>query len=1070
MSKRFKLAALATALLGALTASLLFAMLHGDHSSLKLSRLDTAQRLLKDRDALERNSPTLPGVFDNGREASRGPGSAAQETYDNQAFPATRIAFAQVQKSATAAKRIIAKAPKKKGGGGWQSVGPSTLNVDPLGTQTYGTPTQWSGRETALAVGVPCNENKCKLYMGAAGGGVWKTDNALDKTPEWTQISDSFIGTNAIGSILVDPTNAKGKRIYVGTGEPNGSGDSEDGIGLFKSSNSGKTWKLIPASVEIAKGRAIGAIAVDPSNPSHLLIGTDVARHGLSSNSGGRFTPPDAAPIIGLYESFDGGDSWNLAFNLPQDPVNPTSANGSDFFTGGVTKIQFDPTNPSMYYFSMTGYGLFRFSAESCRRASKAAHKTCGNYENIFYDNESPEVPLSLTVRFEFAAVDNGLAERRVAGKPAPVHCTRIYLGAGWNEGGPNDASQLYRADCANLSSADYLTNSQTDNAGWNAMSSGDDTDPGFGSFDFCEGQCDYDMWVASPPGHPNTVLLGGSMEYAELILYGGADFSNGRAVVMSTDGGQTWTDMTGDASFHPSALFFPWEDMHPDQHAVAFDPANPDIMFFGSDGGLVRTNGKYKDNSGDCYSGLRSDVIGQNLTNCLQFLSKIPDKLITLNAGLNTLQFQSLSIDPSDPLNNVLGGTQDNGTLAYSGSPTWFLGITGDGGDSGIDPGTFFVKTGKSLAAKMAAKHGVKSVVSLKSRSASGASPSKATSAGHKSTGGGGVVFHTYTGVYTDENFNGALDPTSWVWTSDPFLYTSETAGFYAPMLQDPVTSGQIFAGLDRVWRTQDSGGDPDFLYNHCNTTFVYGGSDAFGSGDCGDWQPLGSEELNSSFFGGDKFPNSHTGNYVVALGRGWDSSLLWAGTRRGRIFVSPNADTSDPGDVEFFRVDGEDQPTRFPSGIAVVPFAPDYAFITYSSYNAYADAAGTAEGHIFLAHVDTGDCSSTACATDWQNLDYDIGDTPVLDVAYDGCTDTVYVSTDFGVFKLVIGDDSAFRSGDLSKITGSWVPAAPGLPLVATYGLTLNYMSDGSRVLYAATHGRGAYRLTLPKNGCIA
>src|SRR5207247_2927099 len=103
-----------------------------------------------------------------------------------------------------------------------------------------------------------------------------------------------------------------------------GNGDSEAGVGLYKSTNGGSSWSLVagstantapcasnPASFTcpVATGRSIGAVAVDPANPSHIFIGTDVARHGSSSVNGGRFTPPGSA-LVGLYESSDGGNSF----------------------------------------------------------------------------------------------------------------------------------------------------------------------------------------------------------------------------------------------------------------------------------------------------------------------------------------------------------------------------------------------------------------------------------------------------------------------------------------------------------------------------------------------------------------------------------------------------------------------------------------------------------------------------------------------------------------------------------------------------------------------------------------
>jgi hypothetical protein len=974
MSRRTKALAVAVAALGTALAGVLAGAAFTGSESAGQERMRELRMLLKGAAApgrVERFAQSLQGHgLEKGREASRseiveGP---AQEDYANRAYPATRIAFAQQQQSLRAAKRLLTK---KKSGGGWHAIGPDTLDVDTFGTQTYGVDTQWSGRVTAAAVGA-CDAKKCKLYVGAAGGGVWMTTNALKKKPKWKNISDGQIDSTSIGSILVDPTDPTHQTVYVGTGEPNGSGDSEAGIGLYRSTDGGQTWTLLTGSQDVAKDRGIGAIAVDPNDSQHLLIGTTVARHGLSSNSGGRFTPPDP-PDVGLYESTDGGANWSLAFSQPGDSVDPTTSNGSDFFRGGVTKIEYDPNDPSTYYFSMFGYGLFR-------------HNGSG-FENVFADTVSATDAFS--IRYEFATAD------------LPNGKTRIYLGAGYNEGDSTfGASRLFRVDDASASAASLTTGGT--NGGWTDLSSDNDTDPGFGSFDFCQAQCSYDMFVASPPGRPDEVVLGGSMQYGELPIYSGADISNGRAVVQSTDAGVSWTDLTGDATKRKGGLTFNFEDMHPDQHAIAFDPANPDIMFVGSDGGMIRTDGTYKNNSGDCLSAQRG-LSGQDLANCQQFLSRIPTKLMTMNEGLNTLQFQSLSVDPHKPTKVALGGTQDNGTLAYSGSDEWFLGITGDGGDSGIDAVN------------------------------------------------GSIRFHSYTNTFTDTNFHG-VNPTTWVWTGDTMLFSGEASAFYAPMLQDPVTGGQIFAGMEHVWRTQDSGGSQAFLEAHCNTTGAFGTSDELFTGNCGDYEPLGTA-LNDTSFGADKLGNGTGGDGdLAALARGMDTGTLWAATRLGRVFISMNADAANPASVDFFRIDTSSQPTRFPSGIAVDPTDPNHAIITYSSYNAYATDAGTATGHVFDVVVDPNSCSGTTCSATWTSLDNDIGDQPVLDVAFDQVTGDVYVSTDFGVFRLPQGQTS-------------WVPAATGLPPVAVYGLTLVDDKKGVRQLYAATHGRGAYRLTLPK-----
>ena len=81
------------------------------------------------------------------------------------------------------------------------------------------------------------------------------------------------------------------------------------------------------------------------------------------------------------------------------------------------------------------------------------------------------------------------------------------------------------------------------------------------------------------------------------------------------------------------------------------------------------------------------------------------------------------------------------------------------------------------------------------------------------------------------------------------------------------------------------------------------------------------------------------------------------------------------------------------------------------------------------------------------------------MLDVALDSATGDIYAATDFGVARLVRG-------------SGSWITAADDLPKTAVYGLTLAPgRKPGDRLLYAATHGRAAWRTELPdvkqKNG---
>ena len=117
----------------------------------------------------------------------------------------------------------------------------------------------------------------------------------------------------------------------------------------------------------------------------------------------------------------------------------------------------------------------------------------------------------------------------------------------------------------------------------------------------------------------------------------------------------------------------------------------------------------------------------------------------------------------------------------------------------------------------------------------------------------------------------------------------------------------------------------------------------------------------------------------------------------------------------------------------------------MAFSGFSAYTPAQ---PGHVFDVRVDP----VTHAAT-WTDLSYDLGDQAITDVVFDAATGDAYAATDFGVDRLPAG-------------TTSWIPAADGLPKVSVYGLTLAPgKHEGDRLLYAATHGRGAWRTELPK-----
>jgi photosystem II stability/assembly factor-like uncharacterized protein len=167
--------------------------------------------------------------------------------------------------------------PPAAGTGAWVDEGPSNIG----------------GRATALACD-PRNEKR--LWLGAAGGGVWFTaDGGHTWTPQWH--SEESLN---IGSLAIDPH--KPDTLYCGTGEANLSVDSYPGVGLFKTEDGGHTWKRIAEARDGTVPPRIGTIAIDPFVPDHIMVGGIGYEH----------SSPARSAHGGLYSSHDGGRTWRL--------------------------------------------------------------------------------------------------------------------------------------------------------------------------------------------------------------------------------------------------------------------------------------------------------------------------------------------------------------------------------------------------------------------------------------------------------------------------------------------------------------------------------------------------------------------------------------------------------------------------------------------------------------------------------------------------------------------------------------------------------------------------------------
>ncbi len=158
------------------------------------------------------------------------------------------------------------------------------------------------------------------FYFGSVGGGVWKTENA-GRT--WRPISDDGIPIGSIGAIAVAPSNAN--VVYVGTGEPDIRSQHSYGIGMYKSTDAGKTW----THIGLEGTRQIGRVVVDPSNANRVYVAA--LGHVYDPN-----------PDRGVYRSTDGGATWKKVLFNSKDPNNV-----------GAIDLAIDPKNPKVIYASL---------------------------------------------------------------------------------------------------------------------------------------------------------------------------------------------------------------------------------------------------------------------------------------------------------------------------------------------------------------------------------------------------------------------------------------------------------------------------------------------------------------------------------------------------------------------------------------------------------------------------------------------------------------------------------------------------------------------------------------------
>ncbi len=551
--------------------------------------------------------------------------------------------------------------------------------------------------------------------------------------------------------VVVDPTNSS--KVYLGTAQG----------GVWRSLDGGATWVSI---FDNAQSLAIGALALAPSDPTILYVGT-----GEFNGCGDCFFG------VGLYRI----DTVDTTPSLV-GPINPSQTISNftyNIFNGrGITKIVVDPNNPATIFVA-TGRGVGGSGANSLGlvvggvgslatrglwrsfNATSPALSVTFQKLAVTIDN-SPDTPQTgnvdttdivmepgntsnLLVAVIGTALPGGIFRTTNASSPTPTFSQVLSLPTGVRVSlAINKVGSTVTAYAATSETPTTTPGCTTANSGavrksvdGGATWSGQLT----GGSGFCAGQCFYDMPIAVDPGNANLVYIGGQ-----------TSSTCGRLVGKSTDGGTTFVvDSSG---------------LHADDHSLFFDGFGN--IYTGNDGGVWKRSA--------------TAITGTAWTNLN-------------NAPLNTMQFEGIAVHPFDR-NLMIGGTQDNGTeYQQTSAGNWRGAEGGDGGYALIDQSatdttnvtmyhTFFNQSGST------GQIGFDRAVNTTCLPVFNFWPTR------------GVGFG---GGSDTEDLTLSCDGTANYKHNG--IQLTDAVLFYAPMALGPGSPNTVYFGTDRLYRSTDRG-----------------------------------------------------------------------------------------------------------------------------------------------------------------------------------------------------------------------------------------------------------------------
>ena len=346
------------------------------------------------------------------------------------------------------------------------------------------------------------------FYFGSVGGGVWKSGNS-GRT--WTPIFDG-VGVASIGAIAVAPSDPN--VLYVGTGEADMRDSIQYGNGMYRSADAGKTW----THIGLETTRQIGRVIVNPRDPNTVFVAA--LGHVYGPN-----------PDRGVYRSKDGGATWQKVL-YKGDGI-------------GAIDVAFDPSNPQTLYAALW----------AVRRPSWFIYAPAnGPGSGLFKSTDGGTTWTQLTKGLP----SDGLGRMGIAISAASPK--RVYVVADAKEGG------LFRSDDAGATFTRVSADNRIWTRGWYFEKVSVDPKnadvvyvPNTGVYKSTDGGKTWGAPLKASPGGDDYHMVWISPDDSNRLIVGGD-----QGTIVSVDGAQTWSSWYNQSTaqlYHiaPDARFPYW-------------------------------------------------------------------------------------------------------------------------------------------------------------------------------------------------------------------------------------------------------------------------------------------------------------------------------------------------------------------------------------------------------------------------------------------------------------------------------------------------------------------------------